>query len=300
MQNVDPLTLLIFAAIVRTGSFSAAAKSMGVVKSSASKRIAGLEASMGVKLLRRTTRKVIATSEGLDVYEGASRLADAFVVAGQALDRAASGDAGTIRLSAPVTLGHMFLVPIMKSFLEQNAGIAIDLVTEDRFVDVVTGGFDLVIRVGQLPAGDYTSRKLASSRVVVCASPDYLARRGTPATPLDLAEHNCLRYGLVAAATEWRFRGVLAPAAGNLVVSDGTVLRQAALAGVGIAVLPSFMVAAELESGRLVAVLEGRRRGEFGIHAVHADGAKLVRRVRRFVEHLVKEFGKPRWELRRT
>lgn len=298
MPRTDPTTLLLFAAIVRTGSFSAAARSIGVVKSSASKRIAALEAGMGVKLLRRTTRKVVPTSEGLRVYEGAARLADAFVGAELALDRAASGDAGTIRMSAPITFGHMFLVPMLKSFLDQNPEITIDLVTEDRFVDVITGGFDLVIRVGKLPQGDYTARKLTSSRVVVCASPEYLARRSTPETPADLAAHNCLRYSLVAAETEWRFGDVTAPVSGNLIVSDGTVLRQAAVAGLGIAVLPSFIVAAELAAGRLVSVLEARRRADFGVYAVHADGPKLAGRVRRLVQYLVKELRAPDWEQR--
>ncbi len=299
MQPADPTTLLLFAAIVRTGSFSAGARAIGVVKSSASKRIAALESHLGVKLLRRTTRKVVPTSEGLSVYEGAKRVAEAFAAAERVLDRAASGDVGTIRMSAPVTLAQMFLAPILKSFLDAHPDVTIDLVTDDRFVDVVTGGYDLVIRVGRLPDGDYTARKLATARVVVCASPAYLAQAGTPTSPAALAGHNCLRYGLVAAESEWRLRGVTAPASGNLLVSDGTVLREAALAGLGLAVLPSFMVGAELASGRLVEVLEGWRRGEFGLYAVHADGAKLARRVRRLVEHLVRVFASPRWMERR-
>jgi DNA-binding transcriptional LysR family regulator len=296
--TADPTTLLLFAAIVRTGSFSAAARSMGVVKSSVSKRITALESGLGVKLLRRTTRKVVPTSEGLRVYEGAALLSEAFTAAERALDRAASGDTGVIRMSAPVTLSQMFLAPLLKSFLDASPGITIDLVTEDRFVDVVTGGFDLVVRVGRLPDGDYTARKLATSRNVVCGSPEYLARAGTPKTPADLAVHNCLRYGLMAAETEWRFRGVGSSASGNLVVSDGTVLREAALAGMGLAVLPTFMVAEELATRRLVAVLEGARRGEFGLYAVHADGPKLAQRVRRLVDHLARAFASPRWERR--
>jgi len=295
MKTADPTTLLLLAAIIRTGSFSAGARAIGLVKSSASKRIAALEGHLGVKLLRRTTRKVVPTSEGLRVYEGAKRVAEAFAAAERMLDRAASGDVGAIRMSAPVTLAQMFLAPILKSFLDADPEVTIDLVADDRFVDVVTGGYDLVIRVGRLPDGGYTARKLATARVVVCASPAYLARAGTPTSPAALAGHNCLRYGLVAAESEWRFRGVTAPASGNLLVSDGTVLREAALAGLGIAVLPSFMVGAELASGRLVEVLEGRRRGEFGLYAVHADGAKLARRVRRLVEHLVRAFASPRW-----
>ena len=295
MRTADPMTLLLFAAIVRTGSFSAGARSMGLVKSSASKRVAALEDHLGVKLLRRTTRKVVPTSEGLHVYEAARRVAEAFATAEHTLDRAASGDVGTIRMSAPVTLAHMFLAPMLTSFLDAHPEVTVDLVTDDRFVDVVTGGYDLVIRVGRLPDGDYIARKLATARVVVCASPAYLERAGTPASPSDLAEHNCLRYGLIAAESEWRFRGVTAPASGNLLVSDGTVLREATLAGLGLAVLPSFMVAVELASGRLVEVLARRRRGEFGLYAVHADGAKLARRVRRLVDHLVAAFASPRW-----
>jgi DNA-binding transcriptional LysR family regulator len=297
VQGSDPITLLLFAAVVRTGSFSAAALEMGLVKSSVSKRIAALEGALGVKLLRRTTRKVIPTSEGLRVYESAAQVVVAYQAAERALDFAAADNAGIIRISAPVTFAHMFLVESLREFLNNKPKIKIELTTDDRFVDVVTGGFDLVIRIGHLPQGDYTARKLADGRFVICAAPSYLRERGTPARPADLRQHNCLRYRLIAASAEWQFlaEAVHRPIDGNFAVSDGTVLRQAALSGIGLAVLPSFMVERELANGELVEVLEGLRRAKFGIYAVHADGSKLAQRVRKLVEHLVRAFGDRNW-----
>jgi DNA-binding transcriptional LysR family regulator len=298
MQALDPVTLLAFAAIVRTGSFSAAAREVGLVKSSVSKRLSALEASLGVKLLRRTTRKVVPTGEGLRVYESAARVALACEEAGRALASAAADDAGTIRISAPVTFAHMFLADMLQSFLQANPKIKVELTTDDRFVDVVTGGFDLVLRIGHLPQGDYSARKLAEGRFVICASPAYLHAHGAPQRPSDLAQHNCLRYSLIDVSSEWQFRSrIPGPTRieGNLAVSDGTVLRQAALAGIGLAVLPSFVVAKELENKSLVEVLGGLDRDKFGIYAVHADGSKLVQRVRKLVDHLVTEFRGPRW-----
>ncbi|MBS2015484.1 MAG: LysR family transcriptional regulator [Deltaproteobacteria bacterium] len=291
----DPVSLLVLAHVVDTGSFSAAAARVGLTKSATSKRIAALESALGAKLLRRTTRKVVPTAEGLAVYEGARHVASAMTLAEQALDRATSVDAGTVRLSAPVTFAQMYLASALAGFLEAHPRIHVDLVTDDRFVDVVTGGFDLVIRIGRLPEGAYSVRRLASTPLVVCGSPEYLRRRGVPRGPKDLAEHACLRYSLLSAGNEWSFRGVAAPVSGGLSVSDGTVLREAAKAGIGLVRLPAFMVARELASGELVTVLDDHRPRDFGIHAVHADGAALAPRVRALVEHLAATFEHPPW-----
>lgn len=291
----DPLTLLVLAHVVESGSFSATAARVGLTKSATSKRIAALESAIGAKLLRRTTRKVVPTAEGLEVYGGAKHMVAAMALAERALDRATSADAGTVRISAPVTFAQMYMAGALASFVDAHPRIHVDLVTDDRFVDVVTGGFDLVIRIGRLPEGAYSVRRLASSPLVVCGSPGYLRQRGTPRTPKDLATHACLRYSLVSAGSEWSFRGASAPISGGLSISDGTVLREAAKAGAGLVRLPAFMVAKELASGELVTVLDDHRPRDFGIHAVHADGASLAPRVRALLEHLATTFEDPPW-----
>ena len=176
----DALTMTVFTEVVRQGSFTAASRRLGIAKSAASKRVAALESSMGVKLLRRTTRKVVPTREGLTVFHATSRVVDAIADARVALDRTAASVGGAIRVSAPVTFSQMYLAPALARFTRSSPGVTVDLVTDDRFVDVVTGGFDLVVRIGRLGDGGYTARKLARTGVVICASPEYLARAGTP------------------------------------------------------------------------------------------------------------------------
>ena len=294
----DALTMTVFTEVVRQGSFTAASRRLGIAKSAASKRVAALESSMGVKLLRRTTRKVVPTREGLTVFHATSRVVDAIADARVALDRTAASVGGAIRVSAPVTFSQMYLAPALARFTRSSPGVTVDLVTDDRFVDVVTGGFDLVVRIGRLGDGGYTARKLARTGVVICASPEYLARAGTPETIADLARFNCLRYNLVE--DEWRLRAGAHGATGNFLASDGTVIREAAVAGLGLALLPAFMVAPLLTSGALVQVLEGHPGVSLDIHAVYADGAKLARRTRRLLEHLIAELRDPPWETATT
>jgi DNA-binding transcriptional LysR family regulator len=298
---IDDLpSLALFARVVHHRSFSAAAREAGIAKSAVSRRVARLEDQLGVRLLRRSTRTLSVTDEGLRVYEHAAALIAAAAAAEEAAGGTRDALRGTLRVNAPVTFSQMHLAAAAAEFLRANPGVELHLSTDDRFVDVVEGGYDIVVRIGRLVDSGMFARKLASDRLVVCASPDYLSLAGEPETPADLLAHNCLRYALISAAAEWRFRGAKGtsslPVRGNLVTTDGTVLRESALAGLGLAVLPFFMVARDVAAGRLRLVLEGHRKAEIGIFAVTAHRTHAPARIRAFLDFLARRFARAGWD----
>jgi DNA-binding transcriptional LysR family regulator len=302
MANVrwDELpAMALFARVVQLRSFTAAAREAGVATAAVSKRIARLEDRLGVRLLHRTTRRLELTADGLRLYEHCAGILDAARAAEEAV-AAAGTPRGVVRVGAPVTFGQMYLATALAEFLAQQPDVEIDLVTDDRLVDVVAGGFDVVIRISRLTESGLVARRIASDRLVVCAAPGYLARAGTPVHPTELVHHACLHYALVPRAGEWRFRGpdgpYDVPVRGRLQASDGTVLRQAAIAGAGLVVLPSFMIAADVAAGRLVTVLDGHRRAEIGIHAVYPHRRNLPARTRALLDFLGKRFARPPWQ----
>jgi DNA-binding transcriptional LysR family regulator len=288
----------LFARVVQLQSFTAAAKQSGIAKSAVSTRIRDLEERLGVQLLRRTTRKLALTEEGVRFYEHCARVLESASAADSVIAGAGDAVRGPIRVSAPVTFAQMHLGAACAEFLRAHPEVQIELRTDDRMSDVVEGGFDLIVRVGRLDTGSFVARKLATDRLVVCAAPSYLAQRGRPSSPEDVVHHECLHYSLVPMRAEWRFRGakgpLAIPVAGSFSASDGTVLREAALAGLGLAVLPSFMIARDLEARRLELVLEGHRRAEIGVFAITAT-RKLPARTRALVDFLGRRFAKPPW-----
>lgn len=288
----------LFARVVRMQSFTAAASQSGIAKSAVSTRIRELEERLGVQLLRRTTRKLALTEEGVRFYEHCARVLESAEAAEVAIAGAGDAVRGTIRVGAPVTFSQMHLAAACADFLALHPEVALELTSEDRMSDVVEGGFDLIVRIGRIESGSFVARKLASDRLIVCAAPSYLARRGRPESPEDLVHHDCLHYAHVPLRGEWRFRGksgaYAVPITPRFSASDGTVLREAAIAGLGLAVLPSFMVAPDLARGALELVLEGARRAEIGIFAVTAS-RKLPARTRALSDFLAKRFARPKW-----
>ena len=295
----DLASMALFARVVQARSFSEAARRSGMAKSAVSKRVAQLEAHLGVRLLVRTTRKLALTPEGLQFYEHCSRLVDAAEAASESVSGAGSEPRGPVSVSAPVTFAQMHLAAPVASFLQKHPEIQLSVATDNRAVDLVEGGFDVVIRIARLAETSFVSRKLAEDRLIVVGAPAYFALRGEPATPEELVGHNCLHYSLVPRQGEWRFRGpdgaFGVPAAGNFSTSDGSLLREVAIAGLGLAVVPSFMVARDVREGRLRAVLDEDRRGRVGIHALFAARRQLPLRTRLFVDHLARHFARPDW-----
>lgn len=299
MQFENLPSLALFAEVARLRSFSEAARQAGIAKSAVSKRIARLEDELGVRLLRRSTRTLALTDEGVRVYEHCAAIVAAAAAAETSARSASEELRGTIRINAPVTFAHMHLARALAPFLAGHPGIAIELATDDRYVDVIDSGYDMIIRVGRLRDSGLYAKKLVTDRLVIVASPAYLARAGTPEAPGDLVRHDCLHYTLVPMPLEWRFRGdsghpLHVPVRGSLTATDGAVLRAAALAGVGIAVLPSFMVVDDLAAGNLVTLLDRFRRAEIGIHAMLAHRTGTPRRIRALLDHLVDHFKRTR------
>lgn len=298
----DLASLALFAKVVQHRSFTAAANEVKLAKSAVSKRITLLEERLGVRLLTRTTRKLSLTEDGVRYYEHCAKLLAAAEAAEDAVAGASTAVRGIVRVNAPVTFAHMFLADALAAFLAKNPDVDIQLSADDRLVDVVEGGFDLVIRIGRLAESSLVARRLSTDRLVVCASPAYLAAHGRPEVPGDLIGHNCLHYSLVSREGEWRFRGAggayNVAVSGNFSASDGSTIRRAAIAGLGLAVLPSFMVAADVKAGRLELVLEGARRAEIGIHAMFPSRRQLPARTKLLLDHLGAWFGDTSWRLR--
>jgi DNA-binding transcriptional LysR family regulator len=301
----DIVAMVCFARVVEARSFTAAAAKLGVSKSVVSARVAQLEQKLGARLLHRTTRKLSLTPEGLALFERCARVLAAADEAVTAAEGAADAPRGLLRVNAPVAFAEDYLAAPMAAYLAQHPDVRIELGLDDRAIDLVEQSVDVAIRIAaRLRGAGLVARKLAADRTVLCASPAYLTQRGTPASAAELVHHDCLVYSLLKVADEWRFRErgakeiVTVPIAGRFCAGSGAVLRQAALAGMGLAVLPTFMIASDLEAGRLRTVLDTFAGVELGIYAVYPQSSRPPAKVRAFVDRLVAHFRTPRWPLK--
>lgn len=291
----------VFAKVVDMGSFVAAAEALGISRPMASKHVQSLEAQLGVRLLNRTTRKISLTEAGRSFH---LRCQSIFEEIDEALIEAGNlrtEPRGTLRINAPITFGRAHLTRTLASFQTRYPDVSIDLTLNDRFVDIVDEGFDLAIRVGRLGDSSLIARKLAPCRLVVCAAPDYLEARGTPQHPCELSGHNCLIYGYFTQDKTWSFEeegSVLnVPVDGDFRTNLGEAVVEAAAAGRGIILEPSFTVAPYLEDGRLVPILADYRPRDLTIHAVYPSSRLLPQKVRMLIDHLAATFGaKPYWD----
>ncbi|MBL8702271.1 MAG: LysR family transcriptional regulator [Alphaproteobacteria bacterium] len=295
-------TLTVFLAVAKADSFAAAATQLGLSRAMVSKHIQALERRLGVRLMNRTTRRLALTDAGRSLRARVERiLADLEAAEGEV----ASGSnepRGLLRLSAPVSFGARHVAPALAEFLASHRELRADLVLDDRIVDLVAEGFDLAVRVGRLQDSSLMARRLAPCRLAVVAAPDYLAARGTPHQPSDLAGHDCLGYAYAAERGVWRFVGPggaveTVNVDGTLRANNGDALMQAAIAGSGIALLPTFICGEEIRRGRVVCVLEGWAPSEIAVNAVHPHTRHVPAKVRRFIEFLAGRFGStPPWD----
>lgn len=282
----------VFARVVQEGAFSAAARTLDLTPSAVSKLIARLEARLGARLLVRTTRALSLTDEGEAYHRAAMRILQEMNDA----EQQASGGAvrGRLRVSASVPFGTMFVAPAVTRFLERHPQVTVDLSLTDDVVDLLAQRTDVAIRVGTLPDSALVARRLGQSRRVICASPDYLARRGEPLRPEDLADHDCLTFNFRRGRSAWPFRRdgdmIEQPVSGSLQLNNGETMRQMALAGVGVARLGLFHVAEHIAAGQLVALLEAYNPGDLeNISAIYVGGGIVPHRVRMFIDHLAAE-----------
>lgn len=287
----DLHAMAVFAEVVRAGSFTGAAARTGLSKSAVSKLVARLERRLGAQLLHRTTRRVAATEAGDALYERASSLAATAAAGAVAVAGFASAPRGLLRVNAPVAFGERVLAPALPALLSRHPGLRIELVLEDRLV-AVTDGWDVIVRMGPVVESSLGLRRLAPDPRIVVGSADYLARAGTPEKPDDLASHNCVRYLLSRRPDEWRFgrrgRLVTQPVQGTYATSSDAALREAVVAGIGLAQVPELIVADELASGRLVTVLDAwQAPAESELHALFPRGRTVAPKTRAFLDFLV-------------
>ncbi|MEZ4382181.1 MAG: LysR family transcriptional regulator [Nannocystaceae bacterium] len=299
----DLVAVEAFVRVVDRGSFSAAAADLGVAKSTVSKRIAALEERLGARLLYRTTRSVRPTEVGATYYERCLAVLAAAEEAERAVTRMQQVPRGRLRVSAPMSFGQRYLAPVVAEFMRDFPEVEVDLDLSDRMVDVIAEGFDVAIRVAALPDSSLIARRLAGSRRLVVGAPSYFRARGRPASPAALAEHDCLLYAYQASGDTWHFDGPggaqAVRVAGRLRANNGDVLAVAACAGLGLALLPDFIVEPELRAGRLEPTLPEHCRAETALYAVYPHARHLVPKVRAFVDRLAGRFAAAEWPARR-
>ena len=291
----------LFACVVQAGSFTLAAKRLDTSKSRLSRRIAELETRLGVKLLHRTTRRLSPTEAGAAYYARVTRLLEAARETEEAVSSLGEALTGTIRLAAPMSFGLSHVGPALVTFLKSNPGIAIDLVLDDRTNDLVGEGFDAAVRSGsRLADSTLVSRIIANSRSVVAGAPALLDRTGRPTSIDDLARYPCLVYSNRGADEQWRFdtptgaRTVRGPE--RLRANNGDVLAQAAIAGLGLVILPTFIIGQALAAGQLEPVLEAATARRNDIRLVYPPGRQTSVKLKTLADHLAAAFRGEPWE----
>lgn len=293
--------MAVFARVVDAKSFSAAARRLNTSKSAVSKQVARLEAAFGERLLNRTTRQLSLTEAGAALYEHCVRIVAEAEAAELAVGRLHAAPRGILRVVAPAAFGHLHLAPGIPDFLSRYPDLELELTMSERSVDLAEEGIDLAICIAAAPAPTQIARALAPIRWVVCATPQYLAARGTPATPEALREHNCFSYTAHGGAGgPWHFA---TPAGkldvrveGNFRVNNGEAIREVVLEHHGIGLLPTFVVWRDLQSGALRRLLpECEAHGSFGshIHAAYLPSRYVALKVRAFVDFFRTRFGAP-------
>ncbi|HUI95380.1 MAG TPA: LysR family transcriptional regulator [Xanthobacteraceae bacterium] len=291
-----------FVRVAECGSFSQAAERLRSSKSVVSRQVGALEAELGARLIHRTTRALTLTEAGRSYFERATRILADLAEANASVGQLQAAPRGRLRVSAPVSFGFLHLAPALPDFLDRHPDVEVEMTMNDRFVDLVDEGFDVAVRIGKLDDSSLVARKIAPMRRTVCAAPAYLQRRGTPASPDDLEAHECVCYSNVGRSEEWRFvRPDGAPwpveVHGRLHVNNGDALRAAALRGFGLAVLPSFLVGRDFQSGALVSVLAPFMPQDSAVYAVYPHARHLSPKVRAFVDFLAERYGPdPYWD----
>ena len=287
--------MAVFVKTVTTTSLSAAARELGVSTAAVSRKLAALEARLGVRLLNRTTRRISLTDEGARYYEACVRiLAEIEEAEAQATARRLEPQ-GILKVALPATFGHKHIAPLIPEFSRRYPGIQLALSLSDRWINVIDEGFDLAIRIAELQDSSLAARKLAPNPRVVCASPAYLARHGTPQTPADLIRHNCLT--ITEFQMTWDYKDPLGKSgevrvAGRYACDNWEVLRTWAVAGLGIALKSVWDVRRELEEGSLVRLFPDYTFGsDVGIYAVYPHRRFLPAKTRVFIDFLAESFG---------
>jgi DNA-binding transcriptional LysR family regulator len=295
--------MAIFARVVEEESFSGAARKLGLSKSAVSKQITRLEDRLGARLLNRTTRRLSLTDAGSAFYRHCARIVEEGEAAEEAVTLLQEAPRGTLRIAAPMSFGHKHLGRAIGEFGDRYPDLRIDMDLSDQFVDLVADGYDVGIRITAMRDSSLIARKVATSRILVVASPAYLEAHGEPKTPEDLTAHKCLIYSNSTTPGVWNLTGPegqtqikVEPA---LIANNGDFLTAAAVEGRGIAMQPSFICGDDVNKGKLVPIMRDYSLTELNVYAVYPAREHLPAKVRLLIDHLVETFGggdRPYWE----
>ena len=285
-----------FVAVVQARGFTQAGKRLGIAKSALSRRVNDLEDRLGTRLLHRTTRQLSPTPAGAELYQRGLRLLADFQEAEDAVSSGSNEPTGTLRISAPVSFGLHCLGQIIPEFMSRFPRLQVELELEDRLIDLVASGFDVAVRISRLKDSSLIARKIVTIRHVICGSPEYFRRRGRPNLPEDLHEHTTLRYSYWDDYWEFTKNEALSPPS-KFRCNNGDTLREAAIAGGGLAYLPAFIVHEAVADGRLEVCLSGFEKDPIALYGVYPTTRHLPAKVRVFIDFLVEKFGAdPFWD----
>jgi len=291
-----------FTQVVVSGGFAAAARDMGLSRSAVNKLVIGLENELGVQLLHRSTRVVTPTETGLAFYERCVEILASLEEAERSVTQLHGEPRGRLRVNAPMSFGTMHLAPALADFLVQYPDLQVQLTLNDRFIDPIEEGFDVTVRIAEpQQTASLIVHSLAPAGRVLCAAPTYLETHGTPSHPDELRHHSCLHYGQLAVENQWTLMGSDGEYTifvnGVLCSNNGEVLRDAAVRGLGITLLPRFLVGEELRRGTLQLVLPDYHPPELSIYVIYPVNRHLSTKIRLLVDFFQERFGhQPNWD----
>jgi|ERR1700679_3799628 LysR family transcriptional regulator, regulator for bpeEF and oprC len=289
-MSIDRLTLWqTYVRVIETGSFSAVARELGTTQPRVSKQIAALESQLGVRLIRRSTRKLSMTEEGERLYGEARRIVQEVSEVESQL-KGAGQPQGILRIACPPGFARLKLLPLAAAFIHQYPQLTLEFSVHDRFVDLVEGGIDVAIRIGEVADTGLHAKRIGTARRNCVASPSYLKEHGTPQTPADLRSHSCIQYTLLATGTTWPFKGMPVKVSGRVRGNSPEVVTTMVLSGLGIAMAPDFLFADALATGQLREILDTWPVPDLPIHALYLARRYVPARIRLFVEYAARAF----------
>ena len=293
MDKLEAMNALV--KVVASGSYAEAARRLGLTRSAVSKGVMELEQMLGARLLDRTTRRVTPTEAGLAYYERCMAILAQIEETEAQISRLHDEPKGILKVNAPMSFGTLYLGEAVANFMIRYGDLKVELILTDRFIDPLEEGADITVRIGQLTDSSLIARRIAPARIVLVASPDYLKKHGTPQVPTDLIDHRCLSYGHTTSMQRWQLTEKGQPISvsiGSCMSSNnGDALRDAAVKGIGITSLPTFIVGEDIAAGRLKIVLPDNRPADLTIHALYAPNRYLAAKTRVFIDFLVDRFG---------
>ncbi len=294
MQQYNLIALHSFMAVVEAGSFKYAAEKLDASTAAVSRRVSSLEKALGIRLLNRTTRQIDLTDAGKQFYDDLQNIFCSLDEAEERLQQDNKTVKGHLRIAAPLSFGTMCVAPVLPDFMKRYPELQVQLQLEDRLTDIVSEGIDIAIRIGIAEDSSLVASCIASIPRVFCASPTYLEQHGEPESPSDLVSHNCLHYNHISMKEEWSYlkTGKMHKfdVSGTLSTNNGEVLRDAAIGGIGITLLPTFIVANALQTGTLKSILTQYCPKPFGLYAVRPSRQFTPARIKQLIEYLKEVF----------